>query len=72
MATELALPGKVRQASYVHRLKAAGLCQVAVWVPLNQIADVHAMALELRQAAGITVPGEIVRCENQLSLPGIE
>lgn len=40
----MALSGAERQAALAAKRKAAGLVQVAVWVPENRKADVHAVA----------------------------
>lgn len=55
-----------RQACYSARLRAAGLAQVAVWVPAGRAAHIHAEAARLRSEAGLLLPAD---CEpEQLSL----
>jgi len=46
-------PGKVRQAHLQARPKAAGLIQVAVWVPAGNRREVYAVAEKMRQSTGI-------------------
>jgi len=51
-ADSLPQPGKVRQAHLYARRKAAGLIQVAVWVPAGNRHEVYAVAERMRQSAG--------------------
>ncbi len=44
--------GKTRQAHLNARRKAAGLIQVAVWVPAGNRREVYAVAEKMRQSTG--------------------
>ena len=55
------IAGRVRQAWLVERLRAAGLTQVAVWVPAGRTRDIQAAALRLRVAVGIPLPRDPIR-----------
>lgn len=57
-ADSLPQPGKVRQAHLLERRKAAGLVQVAVWVPVGNRREVHAVAEKMRQSASILLATE--------------
>ncbi len=45
-------PRKVRQAHLQARRKAAGLIQVAVWIPAGNRREMYAVAEKMRQSAG--------------------
>jgi len=51
-ADTLLQPGKVRQAHLQARRKAAGLIQVAVWIPARNRHEMYAVAEKMRQSAG--------------------
>lgn len=51
-ADTLPQSGKVRQAHLQARRKAAGLIQVAVWIPAGNRREMYAVAEKMRQSAG--------------------